>query len=292
MFALSCYFKYMFLFLILNKNMMFIEDIVWPCIFVSPLLQLEGLWVSYRMTSLSEMDLYVTIPNFSVMDIRPNTKPEMRLMLGSSTDTFKQPSAGKGPLLSSFRRSNSEVELDKDVPISTMFLMDYRWRTSSQSYVVRIQQPRLLVVPDFVLAVGEFFVPALGAMTGRDETMDPKNDPISRNSSIVLSESVYTQTDDVVQLSPCRQLVADGVGVDEYIYNGCGKTICLSEEKHMNESVKYQPIIIIGRGKRLRFVNVKIEVLTLPTFFMFITMFLAVTYFYNLQVQFFFLCLS
>ncbi|ESR32528.1 hypothetical protein CICLE_v10004114mg [Citrus x clementina] len=227
----------------------------------SPLahLALEGLWVSYRMTSLSEMDLYVTIPNFSVMDIRPNTKPEMRLMLGSSTDTFKQSSAGKGPLLSSFRRSNSEVELDKDVPISTMFLMDYRWRTSSQSYVVRIQQPRFLVVPDFVLAVGEFFVPALGAMTGRDETMDPKNDPISRNSSIVLSESVYTQTDDVVQLSPCRQLVADGVGVDEYIYNGCGKTICLSEEKHMNESVKYQPIIIIGRGKRLRFVNVKIE---------------------------------
>ncbi|XP_024958370.1 uncharacterized protein LOC102625672 isoform X2 [Citrus sinensis] len=227
----------------------------------SPLahLALEGLWVSYRMTSLSEMDLYVTIPNFSVMDIRPNTKPEMRLMLGSSTDTFKQSSAGKGPLLSSFRRSNSEVELDKDVPISTMFLMDYRWRTSSQSYVVRIQQPRFLVVPDFVLAVGEFFVPALGAMTGRDETMDPKNDPISRNSSIVLSESVYTQTDDVVQLSPCRQLVADGVGVDEYIYNGCGKTICLSEEKHMNESMKYQPIIIIGRGKRLRFVNVKIE---------------------------------
>lgn len=293
MFALSCYFKYMFLFLILNKNMMFIEDIVWPCIFVSPLLQLEGLWVSYRMTSLSEVDLYVTIPNFSVMDIRPNTKPEMRLMLGSSTDTFKQPSAGKGPLLSSFRRSNSEVELDKDVPISTMFLMDYRWRTSSQSYVVRIQQPRFLVVPDFVLAVGEFFVPALGAMTGRDETMDPKNDPISRNSSIVLSESVYTQTDNVVQLSPCRQLVADGVGVDEYIYNGCGKTICLSEEKHMSESVKYQPIIIIGRGKRLRFVNVKIEVLTLPTFFMFITMFLAVvTYLYNLEVQFFVLCLS
>lgn len=252
--------------------MMFIEDIVWPCIFVCPLLQLEGLWVSYRMTSLSEMDLYVTIPKFSIMDIRPNTKPEMRLMLGSSTDAFKQSFAGKGPLFinrSSFRRSNSEVDLDMDIPISTMFLMDYRWRTSSQSYVVRIQQPRVLVVPDFVLAVGEFFVPALGAITGRDETMDPKNDPISRNNSIVLSESVYTQTEDVVQLSPCRQLVADGVGVDEYIYNGCGRTICLSEEKRMNHSAKYQPIIIIGRGKRLRFVNVKIEVLIVPTFFHF-----------------------
>lgn len=222
------------------------------------------------MTSLSEMDLYVTIPKFSIMDIRPNTKPEMRLMLGLSTDASKQSSYGKLPLFlnkSSFRRSNSEVELDTDIPISTMFLMDYRWRTSSQSYVVRIQQPRILVVPDFLLAVVEYFVPALGTITGRDETMDPKNDPISRNNSIVLSDSVYKQNEDVVYLSPSRHLVADAVGVDEYIYDGCGRTICLSEEKHMSQSVKYQPIIIIGRGKRLRFVNVKIEVLSLPTFY-------------------------
>ncbi|KAJ0034329.1 hypothetical protein Pint_24264 [Pistacia integerrima] len=219
---------------------------------------LEGLWVSYRMTSSSEIDLYVTIPKFSVMDIRPSTKPEMRLMLGSSTDASKQPSSGKSPLFlneRSFKRPNSEVGLDREVPVSTMFLMDYRWRASSQSYVVRVQQPRVLVVPDFLLAVGEFFVPALGAITGRDETMDPKNDPISRNNSIVLSGPVYTQSEDVVHLSPGRQLIADAVGVDEYTYDGCGKIICLSEEKHMKDFqlAKYRPIIIIGRGKRLRF---------------------------------------
>ncbi|XP_044499300.1 uncharacterized protein LOC123220770 isoform X3 [Mangifera indica] len=225
---------------------------------------LEGLWVSYRMTSLSETDLHVTIPKFSIMDIRPSTKPEMRLMLGSSTDASKQLFGGKVPLFSnkrSFKRPNSKVDLDIEVPVSTMLLMDYRWRLSSLSYVVRIQQPRVLVVPDSLLAVGEFFVPSLGTITGRDEAMDPKNDPISRSNSIVLFEPVYTQSEDVVHLSPSRQLVADAVGVDEYIYDGCGKIICLSAEKNIKDfqSSKYRPIIIIGRGKRLRFVNVKIE---------------------------------
>ncbi|KAK1591812.1 hypothetical protein Q3G72_014066 [Acer saccharum] len=225
----------------------------------SPLahIALEGLWVSYRVTSLSEMDLYVTVPKFSIMDIRPNTKPEMRLMLGSSTDASRQSSTGKLLNKYSFRRSSSELGLDVDVPISTMFLMDYRWRPSSLSYVVRIQQPRVLVVPDFLLTVGEFFVPALGTITGRDEAMDPKNDPISKNNSIVLSESVYRQSEDVVHLSPSRQLIADAVGIEEYTYDGCGKVISLSEEKHTK--AKYRPIIIIGCGKSLRFVNVKIE---------------------------------
>ncbi|XP_059444630.1 uncharacterized protein LOC132176414 [Corylus avellana] len=232
----------------------------------SPLARIavEGLWVSYRMTSFSETDLYVTIPKFSILDIRPDIKPEMRLMLGSSTDASKQASPGSFPFFSnkgSFGRTNSEAVVDIDVPISTMFLMDYRWRVSSQSFVVRVQQPRVLVVPDFLLAVGEFFVPALGTITGRDETMDPTNDPISSKNSIVLSESIYKQSEDVVHLSPSRQLVADSLGIDEYIYDGCGKIICLSEKTDVKEfqSFRYRPIIIIGRGKRLRFVNVKIE---------------------------------
>ncbi|CAI9779714.1 unnamed protein product [Fraxinus pennsylvanica] len=206
---------------------------------------LEGLWVSYRMTSFSEADLYITIPKFSILDIRPNTKPEMHLMLGSCADAPKQ----------------IFPELNVDLPNSTMFLMDSRWRPSSQSFVVRIQQPRVLVVPDFLLTVCEFFVPALGTITGRDEMMDPKNDPISKNNSIVLSGPFYKQMEDIVQLSPSRQLVADAVGIDEYLYDGCGKTIRLTDEKEMKEfhSTGTLPIIIIGRGKRLRFVNVKIE---------------------------------
>ncbi|KAJ8767440.1 hypothetical protein K2173_017484 [Erythroxylum novogranatense] len=228
------------------------------------LLALEGLWVSYRMTSLSETDLYVTIPKFSILDNRPDAKPEMRLMLGSSTDAFKQSSSGYFPNFlngSNSRKMNLESVVDGDVPISTMFLMDYRWRPSSQSYVVRIQQPRLLVVPDFLLAVAEFFVPSLGTITGREGSMDPKRDPICRNISLALSEPFHKQSEEVVHFSPSRQLVADAMGVDEFIYDGGGKTICLSEETHTKKfhSVGTLPIIIIGRGKRLRFVNVKIE---------------------------------
>jgi vacuolar protein sorting-associated protein 13A/C len=228
-------------------------------------MQLEGLWVSYRMTSLSETDLFVTIPKFSILDVRLDTKPEMRLMLGSSSDAFKQAVTQKVPSTinpGSFRRTPSEVGID-DTPISTMLLMDYRWRMSSQSFVIRVQQPRVLVVPDFLLAVAEFFVPALGALTGREETTDPMNDPISKNSSIVLMEAVYRQDEDVVHLSPSKQLVADCVDIDEYTYDGCGKVICLSDETDTKEvrGTRFRPIIVIGRGKRLRFVNVKIEVI-------------------------------
>ncbi|XP_050374958.1 uncharacterized protein LOC126792594 [Argentina anserina] len=225
---------------------------------------LEGLWVSYRMTSLSETDLYITISKFSVVDIRPDTKPEMRLMLGSSTDAFKQVSSGSLPFFlnrGSFRRTDSDAGFYGDSPISTMLLMDYRCRTSTQLFVIRIQQPRVLVVADFLLAVGEFFVPALGTITGREEVMDHNNDPIGKYSSIVFTEPTYKQTEDVVHLSPTRQLVADLLSIDEYTYDGCGKTIHLSEEMDAKElqSTRPRPIIIIGRGKRLRFMNVKVE---------------------------------
>lgn len=220
------------------------------------------------MTSFSETDLYITIPKFSVLDVRPDTKPEMCLMLGSSTDVSKQVSNTTFSLnKGSFGRTESAAAHYADLPISTMFLMDYRWRKSSQSFVVRVQQPRVLVVPDFLLAVTEFFVPALGEITGREEIADPKNDPLCRYSGIVLSEPVYKQREDVIHLSPSRQLVANCPSIDEYTYDGCGKTICLTEEADVKEShwARSQPIIVIGRGKTLRFVNVKIEVIELPS---------------------------
>ncbi|KAH9312826.1 hypothetical protein KI387_027861 [Taxus chinensis] len=58
----------------------------------SPLarMDLQGLWVAYRTTSISEIDLYVTLPKLTVMDLRPSTKPEMRLMLGSMADAERK----------------------------------------------------------------------------------------------------------------------------------------------------------------------------------------------------------
>ncbi|XP_035834787.1 uncharacterized protein LOC110887015 isoform X3 [Helianthus annuus] len=220
----------------------------------SPLanITLEGMWFSCRMTSFSELDLYVTIPRFSILDVRPDTRPEMRLMLGTSTDVLKLASS-KGGLVRAVTMSNV------DAPHSTMLLMDLRCRSSSQLLVVRIQLPRVLVVPDFLLAVGEFFVPSLGAITGKEEGMDPKNDPISKTDTIVLSDALYNQTEDEVNLSPSRKLVVDAAGVDDYTYDGCGKTIILNEDHEQSHSSEFRPIIVIGRGKRLRFVNVKIK---------------------------------
>ncbi|KAG9446693.1 hypothetical protein H6P81_012821 [Aristolochia fimbriata] len=232
----------------------------------SPLahLALEGLWVSYRSTSLCEVDLYVTIPKFSVLDVRPYTKPEMRLMLGSASDITKQTvgSTVNFPLLSpgGFER-NKETSNEVNSPNLTMLLLDYRARSNSQSLVIRLQQPRVLVVLDFLLALCEYFVPSLGSITGREEMLDPENDPVTSNSNLVLSVPMYLQKEDVVHLSPSQQLIVDGFCFDEFIYDGCGGTICLSDEFDFKEtsSSSTQPIIIIGRGKKLRFKNVKIE---------------------------------
>jgi len=218
------------------------------------------------MTSLSEADLYVTIPRFSIVDVRPDTKPEMRLMLGSYSDACRQATT-TGNFQSTFSRSltrtYSGAYSTADMPTSTMFLVDYRWRASSQSSVVRIQHPRVLVVPDFLIAVAEIFVPSLGTIIGREELMDPKNDPICKNDNIILQSAVYRQEEEVIMLSPSRQLIADAPGVDDYLYDGCGKTISLKLDTDFKEihSSRVQPVIIIGRGKRLRFTNVKIEVI-------------------------------
>lgn len=229
--------------------------------------QLEGLWVSYRSTSFSEADLYVTIPKLSVLDIRPDTKPEMRLMLGSHTNIYKPGLLNLGPggtdLIipkDDVPAKNLESATDTGASYLTMLILDYRWRASFQSIVIRIQQPRVLVVIDFLLAVAEFFVPSLGSITGREETMNPKNDALINSDDIILSGSLYVQRDEVVHLSPRRQLIVDGCASSEFIYDGGGGTLSLSEEYDIKGQSFTGPIIIIGRGKRLRFRNVKIEV--------------------------------
>uniref|UniRef100_A0A0D9VFX1 C2 domain-containing protein n=1 Tax=Leersia perrieri TaxID=77586 RepID=A0A0D9VFX1_9ORYZ len=213
----------------------------------SPLAELavEGLWVSYRTTSLFEMDLYLSILKFSVHDIRPDTKSEMRLMLGSYSETSKL--------------STQDPSSDVGVSNLTMLILDYRWRSSFQSFVIRIQQPRVLVVLDFLLPVVEFFVPNLGTITGREESLDPKNDPLIKSDDIILCEPIFFQKENFIQLSPGRQLIVDGCNIDDFTYDGCGGTISLCDEYDKKGQLYSGTIIILGRGKKLRFRNVKIE---------------------------------
>lgn len=223
--------------------------------------------MSYRSTSMSEMDLYVTIPKFSVLDIRPDTTAEMHLMLGSYADVSKPGlcSISGSPRTCPLSVGDGSVEdlghqTDVDVSNLTMLVMDYRWRPSFQSFVIRVQQPRILVVLDFLLAVVEFFVPWLGTITGRQESLHSENDPLTNCGDIILSEPIYLQKDADIQLSPRRQLIVDGFGTDEFIYDGCGGTISLAEEFDSKGQSNSGTIIVIGRGKKLRFRNVKIEV--------------------------------
>ncbi|KAL7181111.1 hypothetical protein ACSBR1_040051 [Camellia fascicularis] len=230
---------------------------------------LEGLWVSYQMTSLSGADLYVTIPRFYVLDIRPDTKPEMWLMLGSCTDVPKQASTGKFPFSlnkGGFMRMDSQAAPCIDVLTSTMFLMDYRWRLSSQSFVVQIQQPRVLVVPDFLLAVGEYFVPSLGAITGREELMDPKNDPTRRNNSILWDarrDSIVQAdwSDEVLSFSDpymlwyrrhTRLLVGNPSHLSESGYQGVGPSLEALAVAEIRDLL-YEAIQHAHRGDRLHF---------------------------------------
>ncbi|VAI46163.1 unnamed protein product [Triticum turgidum subsp. durum] len=213
----------------------------------SPLaeLALEGLWVSYRTTSLFEMDLYLSILKLSIRDIRPDTKSEMRLMLGSYSETSKL--------------NTPDPSSDGGVSNLTMLILDYRWRSSFKSFVIRVQQPRILVVLDFLLPVVEYFVPSIGTITGREESLDPKNDPLMTSNDIVLCGPVFLQRENVIQLSPERQLIVDGCDIDEFTYDGCGGTVSLCEELDKKGQLHSETIIIVGRGKKLRFKNVKIE---------------------------------
>lgn len=215
------------------------------------------------MTSTSEIEIYATIPKLSIVDSRPSTKQEMRLILGSATD-FSITSGSCLPSLGKRELEGTTLEeSSKDTaPVLTMFAVDFQRQISSQSLNLRVQQPRVLVVPGFLFDVGEFFMPALGSITGTEENADSDKDPISGHNCTILSEPVYKQTAHIVHFSHSRQLVVDAFDIDEYTYDGCGKTICLNAEADSKgiHSRVLRPIIIIGRGKTLKFRNVKIEV--------------------------------
>ena len=186
-------------------------------------------------------------------------------MLGSSSDVARHGIYLHHSNLwpsNNFSMKSIGVEADGESPVLTMLIIDYHVRSSSQSLVIRVQQPRVLVVLDFILPVVEFFVPSLGMVTGRDEMMHPENDPFTKSEDIVLSQSIFFQQSDDMYLSPQRRLIADGCDIDEFIYDGCNGTLHLITDSELKNGTlgTHPPIILIGRGKKLRFRNVKIEV--------------------------------
>lgn len=141
----------------------------------------------------------------------------------------------------------------------TMFVVDAKLGPTQQQVTLRIQRPRLVVAFDFLLAVGEFFVPSMHAMLadkGEENPLDMKN-------GMFLNDRVYKQTAKEIQISPKKPLVTDHVGILDYIYDGQGNTLRLLN-RHGEDLSKYSPeaLIFVGNGRRLVFRNLVIQVLT------------------------------
>lgn len=139
----------------------------------------------------------------------------------------------------------------------TMLVVDAKLSPTQQEVSLRIQRPRVVVAFDFLLAVGEFFVPSMHTMlpeNGEENALDMKK-------GTFLNNRVYKQTVKEIRISPKRPLVADYEGVQEYIYDGQGNTLRLLN-RHNEDLSMFSPevLIFVGDGKRLIFRNVVIQV--------------------------------
>ncbi|KAG0568137.1 hypothetical protein KC19_7G189300 [Ceratodon purpureus] len=215
-------------------------------------LEIQKFWLSYCSSSTNNMDVLITLSKLSVLDQRFDTRPEMRLMLGSMADVEKL----GGP--SGLVRENLDNSTDSS-PQLTMLVLDLRFKTESQAIVIRLQRPRLLVVVDFLLGIGQFFVPSLGNAALESDPENPQNDAEVVDEHIRLSTSLFQQKDETIVLSCERQLIVEAYDVDEFIYDGCGKTLILDVKDDEIGPTSWEPLIVIGCEKKLQFKNVRIE---------------------------------
>ncbi|GBG70050.1 hypothetical protein CBR_g4878 [Chara braunii] len=204
-------------------------------------LEVSGLWVAYRSSSNGESCVLLTLPLMSIYDNRPDTKPEMRLMLGPCMDL------GKAVMICS--NQDPEVAAKPDNALLSMFVVDMQMGQSGTSILMRIQRPRILVVLDFLLAVAQFFVGSW-----RDER-SVEDDPLWTQEDIRLQEPLFKQSSPVVCLGPMKQLIVDAPDVDDFIYDGQSNTLVLPPV----EASDGAPLIIVASQKRLRFMNVHIK---------------------------------
>lgn len=219
------------------------------------LLQIQKFWLSYCNSSANNMDVLITLSKLSVLDQRFDTRPEMRLMLGSLNDVEKL----GGPSFP-VRTSVEDESANDSSPELTMLVLDLRFKPESQAFAIRVQRPRLLVVVDFLLAVGEFFVPSLGKGSSENDPENSQNGTEILDKHIRLATPLHRQEEDTIVLSCERQLIAEAYDVDEFIYDGCGKTLLLDVKDDENGPTSWEPLIVIASGKKLRFKNIRVEV--------------------------------
>ncbi|XP_024403056.1 uncharacterized protein [Physcomitrium patens] len=224
--------------------------------------QVIGAWVSYKGNNVEESVFMASLERLSLKDEREGTDPEMQYMIGHADD---QAPSSLGDDLHHFRRNRENKTEDETAAGSsntspgsglTMLVVDAKLCPTKQEIFLRIQRPRVVVAFDFLLAVGEFFVPSMHTMLAEKG----EEDPLDMKNGIFLNDHVFKQKVREVRISPKKPLVADYEGIQEYTYDGQGNTLRLLN-RHDEDLAMVSPetLIFVGDGKRLVFRNVIVQ---------------------------------
>ncbi|KAH7316123.1 hypothetical protein KP509_21G079300 [Ceratopteris richardii] len=213
--------------------------------------QVAGFWVAYKTNSQQESFVMASLRSLIVKDDREGTEPALQHMIGKADESEYS--------LENYSYGNDDnFRTDIGSSPQTMLVMDAKLSATSQMVSLRVQQPKLLVAVDFLLAITEFFVPSPHSVTSESDDFD--EDLLSFEGGRYLDEPEFIQMEQEFVLSPKRPLVADCSLVKNYIYDGKGNVLRLQMEKtsDLNGSPS-QPLIFIGKGKHLRFKNISIQ---------------------------------
>lgn len=225
-------------------------------------MQASGAWLLYKSNASEESFIFATLKGFSVTDEREGVKEEFRLAIGKSRIIeYTSFDNGDDDDIRSLVDNGGEKVKERDdlEPVSSMLIFDATLMKSSTSVSFYIQRPKLLVALDFLLAVTEFFAPSVRNMLSNEEDADPLN----MAGTIILDHPIYTQPLHTYSLSPQKPLIVDDERFDHFIYDGKGGNLFLTDRAGKVLSYPSPEVIIfVGCGKRLKFKNVTIMVLS------------------------------
>lgn len=217
-------------------------------------MQLNGVWIAFQSNSIDESDIMASLNSLTLKDDREGTDPVLAYMIGKSEDMEYHV---KDQLSEEVILCGSFGNVESASPMS-MLVIDAKLSSTMQMVSLRIQQLKLLVAVDFLLAIAEFFVPSL--LSKGFDSKEQEEDLADFQVGVYLDQPMFRQANREMILSPRRPLIVDCFSIDEYIYDGGGGFICLQNED--GETLKEMPsgpCILIGSGKYIRFKNVTIK---------------------------------
>lgn len=220
------------------------------------LFQVSGVWLLYKSNDIGDGYLSASLNGLTVMDDREGIEQELRLAIGKSEEVGISPIERTENGIWSTDRPKGSSESDVKLH-PTMLIFDAKFSKALTSISLCVQKPHLLVVLDFLLAVVEFFAPAVGNMLNGD---DKQSSQIV--DAIILDQSTFRQPSPEISLSPERPLIVDDERFDHFIYDGQGGVLYLKDRQGSNLSApSLETIIYVGNEKKLQFKNVTIKVI-------------------------------